>query len=483
MSFLVRIRQALSAPGCKKVVEEAAPTQLPLGLQLPNDKATSTTSVAATDSDDASIFHVDLHHGRLDRWLDVVVRCSGSSVVFSIIMCFLLGWLLSGIHYHSDINWQIAISNIQAIFSYIFDSLLMRQQLNANAEALLASAQLRSRGRSHRRMLAKIASMDRQPSIAEKDDPAAVTSAAVEASTSSSSFEMSLPAENWFGRLMTRLAFGCGHIVSITFYWAIIVLWLALGPSNKWSNEWQLYINSATSALMVFVFAFLANIRERHAEYERLCLQATFRVDAYLERRLREVTQDDLPNEVVVIEPRKINALQRAVYYYADVVGTLVGIALLFIVMIAWLAVGPAMHFNDNWWLFIGTYAGLIGLNDGFVLRNVQAKLKDEETEQFRVLDEEDEGLFAVVGETSGSTANGVAAKPSLSSRISLAVGRVCASEVMVLAGVCVILALLAGASAMKWNTTGMCCFLLSFLSSPLSLHNIVLILILFHSH
>jgi len=373
-------------------------------------------------------------------------------------MCFLLGWVLSGIHFHADINWQIAISNIQAIFSYIFDSLLMRQQLNANAEALLASAQLRSRGRSHRRMLAKITSMDRQPSIAEKDGPAAVTAAPVEVSTSSSSsFEMSLPAENWFGRLMTRLAFGCGHIVSITLYWAIIVLWLALGPSNQWSNEWQLYINSATSALMVFVFAFLANIRERHAEYERVCLQATFRVDAYLERRLREVTQDDLPNEVVVIEPRKVNSLQRAIYYYADVVGTLVGIALLVIIMIVWLAMGPAMHFNDNWWLFIGTYAGLIWLNDGFVLRNVQAKLKDEEIEQFRVLDEEDEGLFAVVGENHGSAASDVSGKPSLSSRISLAVGRVCASEIMVLAGVCVILALLAGASAMKWNTTGMC--------------------------
>lgn len=452
MSVFTYLQKALSAPGRKKVVEAAAPTHLPLPLQLDDDKLTS--SVAAATSDDASGYHVDLRHNRLDRCLDVVVRWSGSGFVFGFIMSFLLGWGLAGIHYHNDINWQIAISNIQAIFSYIFDSLLMRQQLNANDEAILAAAQLRSRGLSHRRMLTKVASM-REASVAEKTP---VTTAPVAVS-----FEMDLPAENWFGRAMTRLAFLSGHIVTISLFWAGVIIWLAFGPSNQWSNEWQLYINSATSALMVFVFSFLANIRERHSEYERVCLEATFRVDTYLERRLREVTEDDLPNDVIVIEPPKTNPLQRAIYYYADVVGTLVGIALLFIVMIVWLALGPTMHFSDNWWLVIGTYAGLIGLNDGFVLRNVQAKLKDAETDQFEVLDAEDEQLFSIIDEP---CINAASEKPSLSSRVSLAVGRVCASEFTVLVGVGFIIALLAGSSAMKWNTTGKCFLLCSGFSS-----------------
>ncbi|GAB7341737.1 hypothetical protein MBLNU457_g0072t1 [Dothideomycetes sp. NU457] len=443
MTFVATILAALKAPGKRQIVQEAAPTQ---AIPTIKDEGEKKESVAVNvDQDTASThdakYDISLRHGRLDRWLDIVVCWSGSGPVFFFIMAFLFGWAFAGIHFYNDIDWQVSMSDIQAIVSYMFDSLLMRQQLNSHDESLLVAAQLRSRAVSHRRMLAQIVrakAAGEQLSIPSEDvEP---------------DFNLDLPAESWFGRMITRFAVVVGHIVTIGLYWAAIVVWLAFGPANGFSNEWQLYINSATSALMVFVFSFLANIRERHSKYTRTCLETTFLVDTYLERRLRQATLDTIPNDVVIIEPPKVNFLQRAIYYYADVVGTLVGIALLLIVMIAWLAIGPVLHFNDNWWLLIGTYAGLIGLNDGFVLRNVQAKLQDFETAQFAHLETDDEGLLAIINETPVKTAPGPV---SLSSRISLAVGKFCAHEMTVLAGVLVIFALVAASSAMRWSTTG----------------------------
>jgi low-affinity ferrous iron transport protein len=319
---------------------------------------------------------------------------------------------------------------------------LMRQQLNTYDEALAAAAQLQSRARTHRRLLLQVLATE-HGSKQEVIDSTATKEDVVDAD---------LPAESLFGQFMTACAVIVGHIGFIGVYCAAIIVWLAFGPRNEWSNEWQLYINSATSALMVFVFSFLANIRERHSRYAKACLQTTFRVDARLELTLRAVTGDDVQNDMTIIAAPKVNFLQRAIYYYADVVGTLVGIAILLVVMLVWVAVGPVLHFNSNWWLLIGTYAGLVGLNDGFVLRNIQAKLKDFEHLQYREMDIADEQLLALVGEAVPGIAY---TKPPLSSRISLAVGRVCAHELTVLAGVLVIFALIAGASTLRWNTTG----------------------------
>lgn len=130
---------------------------------------------------------------------------------------------------------------------------------------------------------------------------------------------------------------------------------------------------------MVFILAFLANIRERHGEYSNRCLEAIWKVDAALELRLRIATGDNEPNPTVTIPAPKVGKIQRIINYYADLVGALIGIAILILTMIIWVVIGPAMGFNSNWWLLIGTYAGLVSMNDGFVLRNVFHKLRGYE--------------------------------------------------------------------------------------------------------
>ncbi|KAI3092597.1 hypothetical protein CBS147333_10227 [Penicillium roqueforti] len=204
---------------------------------------------------------------------------------------------------------------------------------------------------------------------------------------------------------------------------------------------------------MVLTFSFLANVRERHALYSRRCLNAIFNVDSSLEVKLRSLTGDTLSNEVVIIPAPKVNKIQRAIFYYADFVGTLVGVGALIVVIAVWVAIGPALHFSSNWWLLIGTYAGLIGMNDGFVLRNMQDRLGVFVKRAFDKLDDEDEKLFAGIGLSMPEKETCV--NNSLTYRVSEVVNRVCAHELTVLAGVLVIIGLIVAASAMRWSLTG----------------------------
>jgi low-affinity ferrous iron transport protein len=61
------------------------------------------------------------------------------------------------------------------------------------------------------------------------------------------------------------------------------------------------------------------------------------------------LTGDKDMNDDFVIPAPNVNWLQRAIFYYADVVGTLVGVALLIIVIVVWLAIGPVLVFDKNW--------------------------------------------------------------------------------------------------------------------------------------
>jgi low-affinity ferrous iron transport protein len=148
-----------------------------------------------------------------------------------------------------------------------------------------------------------------------------------------------------------------------------------------------------------------------------------------------------------------ISKIQRGIDYYADLVGTLLGIAILIFVIIIWVVMGPAMSFNSNWWLLIGTYAGLVGLNDGFVLRNVQNILSGYQSAEFTQLAYDDMDMLAVIGVSQLNEER--VADNSLSCRISIAVGNVCSHEITVVLGAILIVGLITGASAMRWSVTG----------------------------
>lgn len=444
------IRDIISAPGAKGAIDAAAPTQqvdiprLNLDVDLAEKKTALSSSDEAEHVENVTNWVDKPKDRRLDRALDWVVCASGSQPVFFFILAGILTWALLGIPYGETDDWAVLISDIQAIISYIFDSFLMRQLLNAYESSIRVSASLLSRNESNKRMLRTALGSGRFTKPTGDWEQRA---------TLYRDFAADLPRENLVGRMTTRVSLVFGHIGTICFYWAGIFVWIGFGQYCGWSDTWQLYINSATSALMVLIFAFLAYVRERHNVYITACLQHIFKVDSAVELKLRNMTGDDIPNPTIVVPAPKMSRIQRAIFYYADLVGTLTGIAILLIVLIVWICIGPAMGFSSNWWLLIGTYAGLIGLHDGFVLRNVQAQFNDYEDSAVDNVNLSDKAIFEDL--SLPDPANEHVQDKSLTYRLSKGMGAICAHEYTVIAGVVLIIGLIVGASAQGWSLTG----------------------------
>jgi low-affinity ferrous iron transport protein len=433
-----RLVQFICAIGARREVEYAAPTQVVAGAgQDGGDKA------AISSTQNVSTYTFKAKARRLDRWLDRVVEISGSEFVFFVIVGGLLTWAFLGIPYGQVTDWQVGISDGQAVINLVFDSFLMRQQLNAYNQILIVVCSLRSRAVSHKRMLRALVRGGKYEVV----NPTRFHE------LKQAEFATAFPEENLLGRICTKMSVFMGHIATVVGFWACIFIWLGFGRHLGWSSRWLFYINSATSALMVFMLAFLANIRERHKKYAAECLELIYKADAALELRLRAVTGDTTANQDFKIPAPQVSRIQRWINFYADLVGTLLGIAILVVVLMIWVVIGPAMSFDSNWWLLIGTYAGLIGMNDGFVLRNVYNKIGGHEDEQFDYQIFDDMDVLAVVGVT--ELAEERAVDNSLSCRISVAMGNWCSHEWTVVFGMLTILGLIIGSSAMRWSVTG----------------------------
>ncbi|GKZ38017.1 hypothetical protein AbraIFM66950_009909 [Aspergillus brasiliensis] len=422
-------------------MEGAAETQRVAIIR--EDEKVDAAVVVATE--DVSGYRIKTSPRLVDRWLDASVRLAGSAPVFLFIIAGLLTWALMGIRFGNSDIWVAAISDVQAILCYVFDSFLMRQLLREYSEQREAIIEIQSRCNSHQRMIDRVkkklgAEGVRRVSEKCNDEPLAP-------------LDHGLRTQSLFARCIIVSAKMFGHVISGGLYWVCIFIWLGFGPHCNWSNRWQLYINDATSALMILVFAFLACLRECYADYTNTCLDAIFRLDSTLEKELRRLSEDDLPNQMEVWLPPKENSLQVAIFYYADIIGTLVGMIFLVLVVIAWAAIGPVLHFDSNWWLLIGTYAGLVGLFDSFVLRNIQGKVHQYINHQIRIVEKDDLGLFAGLSLAVPST--GSTKRPSLSQRVSRWMDTVSSHLFMVIAGFFLTIGCLVASSAMKWSLTG----------------------------
>lgn len=409
--MLSQILLALSSPGRAKVITGSAPTR-------------SEESEVAVPKRSWWTY--------LDRALDFLVRLSGSWPVFFLVVASVLAWALAGIWLGRDTTWQVFISDYQAILTYFFDSLLMRQQLRDFDGLLGKYAVLQSRMLTHQRLLARITEY---PELLTIEDAATQT----------------FPEETRITKVLTRTANVLGHIISVGVFWTGIIIWIGFGQSLGWSNTWQLYINSATSALMVFLFAFLALCREQHSDYSTACVKSIEDVDRQLETTLRNATHDGDENPTVILRPPVVGTVQRAINYYAVLISMLVGIAMLTAVIIIWAALGPVMQFGDNWWLLIGTYAGLIGMIDGFVLRNVDEQLVEQEESVFTAIGEVEDAAMSQCALLGEETLN----KVSLSSRVSKTMNRICSHRYMVLSGLATAVILIIAASSLQWSFTG----------------------------
>lgn len=427
-----------SRPGTRRAIESAAPTQVAREISQDGEQKDMTTPAENID------IYPDITKPRvLDRWLDEVVKVSGSEFTFFFILAALLTWAFLGIPFGQVTDWQVGISDGQVIINLIFDSFLMRQQFNAHDETMAVSCYLRSRTVSQKRILRHLVGCGKYEKVNLTQFHELKTT----------EFASDLPTENLLGRICTAVSNFMGHFATVIGFWVCIFIWIGFGPYCGWSSNWWFYINSATSALMVFLLAFQANIRERHQKYSRKCLRLIYAADAALELRLRTVTGDTTPNPAVSIPAPKVSNIQRGINFYADLVGTLLGIAILFAVLGIWVVSGPVMSFGPNWGLLIGTYAGLIGMNDGFVLRNVYNQIERHEDTQFEEQNLDDMEIMALIGVTELREER--VADSSLSCRLSIATGNWCSHEWTVILGFLTILGLIIGTSAVNWSLIG----------------------------
>ncbi|KPI36354.1 Low-affinity iron/zinc ion transport protein fet4 [Cyphellophora attinorum] len=472
---MLDIRKILSAPGARQTVTKTAPSPfLPHADVARTEKALGPARAgrAKNDADSTclggflALDHISedvqaVVDGTktltLDRWLDRLVAWAGSWQMLLFTFILVLSWAFLGIPFGNATDWQVAISDVQALACYVLDSLLMRQQLNAYDHEIGVAAILQSRSVSIRRMIGTLHAS--KTTAAARESNAQLLEPVHKDTYRRSRLDSTIHA-------LCQLF---GSLPSLLLFWVCIIVWLSFGPYCSWSAEWQLYINSATSALMLLVFMLLACVQEQHRCEMKVLSTRVCTLDSKLEVQLRIATRDNVPNEVAAIYPCPVSLLERAISYYADLVGTLFGVSLLILVFIAWVAIGPALQFNSNWWLVIGTYAGLIGLHDGFVLHNVRHQLDRNSRLALAKVNADDTELLAAAGvphcepfavqhgDVEGGRPRGQSqqAYSRINIMLSSHLVRLMSHPLLVVAGIVFIAGSVAAATALHWSLTG----------------------------
>ncbi|KAK9700341.1 low-affinity Fe(2+) transport protein [Basidiobolus ranarum] len=432
-----RIWNKLCSPGKQYAIRSAAPT-LSVAINK-NESSVVGELLPEVISADKKIVR-----SAGSRFFDRITSFSGSRFSFVTTLAIILGWSIAGIVLGAPANWQIAFSDGGSIQCYISDSFLMRQQHIQCDKLLSIIGQLRSRNITYKRLLLN-------PQMIKKINELKLN-ANLQMPTDNVGDAVKLPLENWFDKLCTAVSNLIGSIYSVVFYWAAIFVWVGTGTTMDWNNMWQLYINCASALQLTFSSMFLQHTRRIHMEYFDKCLASVMDADRELESLLRQATGDCELNPVIEIPAVKVSHSVRFIDYYADLVGSGVGAFISTCVFIAWLAVGNVMQWDSNWWLIIGTYTGLIGYIDGFVLRNVYFRQDTRINEQFQKLIDEDFEIFQQLNLEAPE--EHLIDDKSLIYRMSYFMGVICSSPASVMASFLITLGLVCMASAMLWNET-----------------------------
>ncbi|KAF3389630.1 Low-affinity iron/zinc ion transport protein fet4 [Penicillium rolfsii] len=390
--------------------------------------------------------------------LDKIVAFAGTSLVFFLMIAILLAWMIIGIVLGPSQTWQIVLQNADSIQCYISDTLLMRQQRNYSRSLLSLVCDLRSRNAACRRMLQQL----HQGNPSDFDSKVRTPKAEIDGDNpvvreiQKIDDGVHLPPYTLYDRICDPIVWAFSSLYAWIIFWAGIFVWLGFGHEQQWGNNWQLYINTATAVELTFVSVFLQNTRQCHMRYLKECFASIKHEDIRLECRLREITGDVDPNPIVEFEydyMKETTRGQRLIDYYAAIVGTGVGLVLSTIVFAVWIGIGSPMQWNSNWWLIIGTYTGLVGFVDGFVLRNTYFRGSWIVDGQFSVLAEEDAQLGTLLGLS--ALPQDTVEIDSLQARIANTVGEWCSRSSAVAGSFVTVGVVLVIATAMKWSETG----------------------------
>lgn len=421
-----------------------------------------------------------LRRGVTDRGMDWLVIFAGSQFIFFLMWIILAIWCIIGIVYKAPSVWQVVMQDGQSIQCYIWDTLLMRQQLISTHEQLSVCGDVRSRIATWKRLFSDRQLQDSSCKKDLKNDCVSIHFEEMgDSSTEKSIADGKLPSETWYDKVCSFTSTILGSLYTIIIFWIGIFVWIGTGAlwidagnnppytgektgNNprlaRFGNNWQLYINSATAVVLLVCSVFLQNIRARHDKYIGKFVRDILDMNIQIETEARRKSRDfDTPNPVIVAEARERGWGQKVIDFYADIVGTGIGIFIAIVVFSVWIGVGHLLDWNDDWWLIIGTYTGLVGYLDSFVIREAYRRITKHEEDTYRIVAEEDLELFTMVGITCPPRYTGldIPESKSIDYKVSAWINRVCSSSLGVLFAVCSIIALIIASSAMHWSTMG----------------------------
>ncbi|KAL3230408.1 Low-affinity Fe(2+) transport protein [Nakaseomyces bracarensis] len=459
-----------------------------------SDESTDT-SLNLVDLKDTGVIETShsftgLSKGFTDKALDVMVLAAGSQTVFIIVWIILIIWIVLGIVYSAPFNWQVVMQDGQSIQCYIWDTLLMRQQLMSTHEQILICSDLRSRLSTVKNFFSKLDFKADDPSLPELHpvitDPSeeSITEKCNDNSVQENNMDQlictgELPVENWYDSLSTKVSIILGSIPSMIIFWLGVIVWIICGiipkdagnsapytgetsGSNprlrRFSDVWQMYINTAVAVSLLICSTFLQNIRARHDKFIARFLLGIYEMETTIDQKLRAQLGDfETQHKVITIPPSKRSRLEVVIDWYADIIGTGVGVVIVVAVFAVWLGIGKPLNWDDNWWLIIGTYTGLVGFLDGYVIRQVYFRITAHEEENYQRVADDDLALFQKYNIQCPEEyfVSEKTSKSSLSYKISSYINWLCADQWSVVTSLIIIIGLICVASGLKWSTTG----------------------------
>ncbi|PRW60542.1 iron zinc ion transporter [Chlorella sorokiniana] len=458
MHVFRRFWEGAAALGRREGVEAAAPTQI-VAAACAADGHPPGSSLVTVERSDWSSLLAGLSYKPLQkdsqggRALDGAVNIAGSRLFFGGVLTALSGWAIAGAVTKAPDIWQIVLQDVSSIQCYISDMILMRQQQTAFREQLRIIALLRSRAdtvaQCFKAML-KQGLLEPQASGASLELYAGVEAAAH--SMLDLGDALNLEPKDAADRIIIAIAALMGNIWMMIAFIAGMVTWLALGPKYKWSNNWQLWLNTSTALQQTLSVCLLTLARQRHNMYVESCMHSIFRQEAELEYRVRLLAGRAQPNPPVTVKSIAQDRFARGLDWYASLMGSGYGFALSAILFIVWIAIGDALSWSNNWWLIIGTSTGVIGTFNAAVLRFTLQQEERTLDKEYDRLGEEEQAVFHKLGLPGVHHMH--QAKQTLMARISLAVSRACATRAAVLASLLLIAGLLIGATVVLWSET-----------------------------
>eukprot|EP00891_Asterochloris_glomerata_P003002 jgi/Astpho2/3002/Aster-03311 len=381
---------------------------------------------------------------------------------------FVLTWAILGVFYSDQQIWQIAMQNISSICCYLWDITLMFAQKRDALDLERQISLLQASGERKLRQLSILARDGSKPFF-EDSEPISLTISLHPDEKKSRSYSKSSVASLPPKSLYDRCADAASRLASSPWSQAIfvggIIAWLALGPKLDFGNDWQLYVNTATAVELIIMTTFLQNTKRRHRVYMHHFSTAVNQLDLELDLRLAAASGEKFVDAAVLVaagapsQPPAASWFRRnfgahvIVDRYADFVGSSISITLSILLLGVWLALGKVMGYtNSNWWLIIGTYTGLVGFINAFVLRNVMKRLNRAVLACYDSLDLQDLKLAEVLGIQNIKAPAFVTG--NMFYRMSAGLGRAAAHAVSTFLAFGLVIGLLATASAMKWTVT-----------------------------